>query len=348
VSTLYSTTQVKFRDARSRIWPFLKFSPLLLVALLVLGLGYQHWAEQRDLERFPAPGRLLDVAGAPMHIDCRGEGLPLVLLEAAGQGDSLDWFRVHDRLAAITRTCAYDRRGLGWSAPVSGPRTVEEVTTDLVALLQAAGEGGPYLVVGHAEGGIYARAFVHRYMEYMAGLVLIDASHEDNPREMPIEILQLRARWQDLDAVCQWLAPFGWYRWTGGLSPSGLPEEIDGAATAISNRAHLCRMRLRYSRGLPDSLSMVRAMGGMGDLPVLVLTQGREPTVQDIPPGLSLHTMREAFSAHQRTQATLMTLSSNARQVVVPDAGHFIHWDQPDLVIEQISREIYSYRLRGR
>jgi pimeloyl-ACP methyl ester carboxylesterase len=348
MSTLFSTTQVNLREIRVRLWPLLRWSPLLLVLIAISGLAYQQWAEVRDLERFPAPGQLLMVGDGAMHLDCRGEGSPMVLLEAAAQGDSLDWFRIHDQLAAITRTCAYDRRGLGWSDTVSGPRAAEQIIGDLVELLQVAGESGPYLLVGHGQGGIYARAFVHRYSDYAAGLVLIDSSHEDNPREMPDEILALRARWQDLDAVCQWLAPFGWYRLTGGLSPSGLPEEIAGAATAISNQSHLCRMRLRYSRGLPDSLALVRAMGDLGDLPILVLTQGHEPTVQDVPPGLSLRTMREAFAVHQRTQARQLGLSSRSRQVVVPDAGHFVHWDRPDVVIEQISREIYSYRLRGR
>jgi pimeloyl-ACP methyl ester carboxylesterase len=348
VSTLYSTTQIRLRAVSGRLWPLLRWSPLLLLLLVISGLVYQRWAERQDLAQFPPPGRMLQVSGGAMHLDCRGEGQPTLLLEAAGPGDSLDWFRVHDALAAITRTCAYDRRGLGWSDPVSGPRTADAVVTDLVELLRAADEGGPYLLVGHAQGGVYARAFAHRLPEYTVGLVLVDASQEDNPREMPDEILALRTHWQELDALCQWLAPFGWYRYTGGLSPSGLPDEIAGPATAISNRGHLCRMRLRYSQGLPDSLAWVRAQGDLGDLPILVLSQGRQPTAQDVPPGLNLRIMREAFDVHQRTQARLLALSTRSRRVVVAEAGHYIHWDAPEVVIEQISREIYRYRLRGR
>ena len=348
MSTLFSTTQIQLREFGGWFWLLLRWSPVLLLLLLITGLGYQRWAEGHDLARFPPPGRMLQVGDGAMHLDCRGEGRPMLLLEAAGQGDSLDWFRVHDELAAITRTCAYDRRGLGWSDAVPGPRTAEGIVSDLVELLRASGEGGPYLLVGHAQGGVYVRAFAHRFPEFTVGLVLIDASQEDNPREMPDEILALRAHWEELDAVCQWLAPFGWYRMTGGLSPHGLPEEIAGPAIAISNRGHLCRMRLRYSRGLPDSLALVRALGNFGDLPLLVLTQGHEPTTQDVPSGLTLRAMREAYAVHQRTQARLLALSTRSRQVVVSDAGHFVHWDAPDVVIEQISREVYTYRLRGR
>lgn len=348
MSTLFSTTQIRLREVKQRVWPWLRWTPLLLLPLFVGGLVYEQFAEARDLERHPPPGRMLMVGGAAMHLDCRGEGRPLVLLEAASQGDSLDWFAVHDALAERTRTCAYDRRGLGWSDPVSGPRTAEEVAADLVELLRAADEGGPYLLVGHAEGGVYMRLFAHRLPEYTAGLVLLDASQEDNPREMPAEILALRAHWEELDAVCQWLAPFAWYRLTGGLSPRGLPAQIAGPARMIANRAHACRMRLGYSRGLPDSLALVRALGDLGDLPVLVMTRGREPTVADVPPGLSLRVLRDAYAAHQRTQARLLGLSNHSRQVVVADAGHFIQWDDPEAVVREISREVDDFRRSAR
>jgi pimeloyl-ACP methyl ester carboxylesterase len=76
-------------------------------------------------------------------------------------------------MAAITRTCAYDRAGRGRSDP-RGLHTVADATDDLRELLAAAGESPPFVVVGHSLGEVYARVFVDRYRDEVAGLVLVD------------------------------------------------------------------------------------------------------------------------------------------------------------------------------
>lgn len=72
--------------------------------------------------------------------------------------------------------CAYDRFGSGRSDAAPAPQTFATEADDLHALLQAAGEPGPYVVVGHSFGGDEAVAFADRFTDEVAGVLLVDAS----------------------------------------------------------------------------------------------------------------------------------------------------------------------------
>lgn len=152
----------------------------LAVAIDVLRTGGPGpWLADRGLSPpYVAQGRLVDIGGRSLYLDCRGEGRPTVVLEA-GMGDGArGWAPVLDELAATTRTCAYDRAGRGSSDP-RGRHTLVDAATDLRGLLAAAGEPGPFIVVGHSLGGSYARVFADAYRDEVVGLVSVDAFDPD-------------------------------------------------------------------------------------------------------------------------------------------------------------------------
>jgi len=102
-----------------------------------------------------------------------------MILDSGMGGPALDWVLVQPEVAKFTRVCSYDRAGYGWSdvSPVS--RTSLHITQELKALLDAAGEKGPFVLVGHSFGGYNVRVFTDRYPKQVVGLVLVDASHPD-------------------------------------------------------------------------------------------------------------------------------------------------------------------------
>ena len=113
-----------------------------------------------------------------MYLDCRGSGLPTVVLEAGMGGGAGSWGSVFGALASTTRTCAYDRAGLG-SSDARGRHTLLDAVVDLRAVLMAAGESGPFIVVGHSLGGSYARVFGDRFGNEVVGIVLVDSFDPD-------------------------------------------------------------------------------------------------------------------------------------------------------------------------
>src|SRR6185503_14044840 len=112
---------------------------------------------------YPPLGRLIDVGGRKLHLHCTGAGSPTVLLEAGGGAFAIDWALVQPAIAESTRVCSYDRAGLGWSDRGPAYEVVEQLVSDLHSLVQAAGEKGPYVLVGASIGGIYIRAYQRTY-----------------------------------------------------------------------------------------------------------------------------------------------------------------------------------------
>src|SRR5436190_24337694 len=117
----------------------------LLVALAMPVLLH---AQSSGSRAYPPPGRLVDIGGRKLHLNCSGRGAPTVILVAGGAAFAIDWALVQPKVAGITRVCSYDRAGLGWSDPGPAEETVNETIDDLHRLLRAAGEQPPYVLVG--------------------------------------------------------------------------------------------------------------------------------------------------------------------------------------------------------
>ena len=121
--------------------------------------------------------RVVTAAGQRQHIDCRGTGGPTVVLVSGLWGSSRDWADQVGAWRRGGRVCAYDRPGLGASSPRRGIAQVDAGThaNELRALLRAAEEKGPFILVGHSYGGLISRAFMARYPKAVRGLLLLDA-----------------------------------------------------------------------------------------------------------------------------------------------------------------------------
>src|SRR5262252_284956 len=113
----------------------------IVAAVLACGAIYQFIGQRRDARRQPPPGSFLDVDGQRLHVVCAGRGAPAVIFESGIAASSLSWARVMPPIAALTRACAYDRAGLGWSDRARSPRRVATMLRELRA------------VVVHAAGG---------------------------------------------------------------------------------------------------------------------------------------------------------------------------------------------------
>src|SRR5690349_6601006 len=165
------------RTIRQRLLRLLAVLSLVLVGLLLLGLISQAIASAIDAARYAAPGKLVDVGGYQLHVNCTGTGSPTVILDAGLGGTTLDWSKVQPAVTRFTRVCSYDRAGYGWSetAP-STPRTSQQIVTELHALLTHAKINGPYVLVGHSFGGLNMRLYAYRYPAEVAGMVLLDAT----------------------------------------------------------------------------------------------------------------------------------------------------------------------------
>jgi pimeloyl-ACP methyl ester carboxylesterase len=215
-----------------------------LVTFIVLaGVTYQSVATALERRKFPHPGRLIAVGDHQLHLYCVGQGTPTVVLEAPAAGVSVGWSWVQDNLARTTRVCSYDRAGLGWSEQGDGSYRAARAPDELHALLERAGERGPFVIAGHELGASFARMYASRFRDQTAALVLVDdptGSRESVPRALP----RFVRAWP-------WLARIGVLRATQALSrhASGFPGTSGDATRAFLNRPdHLARGSLEIRR----------------------------------------------------------------------------------------------------
>jgi pimeloyl-ACP methyl ester carboxylesterase len=150
-----------------------------------------------NVEAVHAAGRgnfagLVDIgSGRKMYLECRGTGSPTVVLVGGLRASADDWSisdkskpAVFFEVAKFTRVCSCNRPGTpvgekpSRSDPVPQPTTAKDAVTDLHSLFTAAGEKGPYVLVGHSYGGLIVRVYASTYPKDISGLVLVDALSE--------------------------------------------------------------------------------------------------------------------------------------------------------------------------
>jgi pimeloyl-ACP methyl ester carboxylesterase len=152
-------------------------------AAAVVACGGQPEAARHGNPVVTGPGRLVAIGGGrSLYLNCTGSGSPTVVLEAGFGGNNTNWSAVQPPLSRTTRTCAYDRAGLGSSLPMPGVHDASDEIADLQRLLAAARVPPPYVLVGHSYGGLLVRLFAHAHARETAGVVLVDAMGHDQDR----------------------------------------------------------------------------------------------------------------------------------------------------------------------
>ena len=274
---------------------------------------------------------LVDVGrGRKMYLECRGTGSPTVVLVAGLRGSAEDWNiaetpgpRVFPEVAKFSRVCAYDRPGTpvgekpSRSDPVPQPTTAGTAVADLHALLTAAGEAGPYVLVAHSYGGLIGRLYASTYPNDVSGLVLVDALSE-------------------------------------GLADAQTPEQWAIQRQLIEGdvREGLAQYPALETIDVDRSFDQMRAAAPLRQLPLIVLSadRGWGPQVPsmiaagklpaDVPQNFGYVT----DAAQKQAQEKLAHLVANTKHITNTRSGHEIHKEQPQLVIDAIRQVVDAVR----
>jgi pimeloyl-ACP methyl ester carboxylesterase len=305
---------------------------LVAITLALLTLAVPVHTQETDAG--PPLGRLVDVGGRRLHLNCSGSAAPTVVIEAGASSFAIDFALVQPQVAKVTRVCSYDRAGSGWSDARPDVETPIRVVRDLRALLDAAGEKGPFVMVGASRGGLYVRLFQAEYPADVAGLVLIDPAAEDRLFTMyqgkSVPIVSLTAdQYRSLSP--QGAVPIPTRQPQTGAPFDRLPPDLYARRVALDRRM-IARMPAtvppevvaEFNAGDHAMLSRLSAARKstpnlLGDMPVVVLTRGVD-----------------ASPDQQATHAAIAKLSRNSRHTAVPGSYHEIHLSHPQAVITAI------------
>jgi pimeloyl-ACP methyl ester carboxylesterase len=315
----------------------------ILLILIVTGLIYESIASRRDANDFPAPGLIVETDLGKMHLFCQGEGDVTVVAES-GLGDfSLEWGEVQPEITEVARMCTYDRPGLGWSEPVEYVLTAEEIAENLHELLETGGEEGPFILVGHSIGGIYVREYIRQYPEEVVGLVLVDSSHENQRNILPAFGIEASESYENtvetVASIGSILHPFGVpraFKLFEQMLNDDYSDEVREVILARMYQPHFYHSFDNEMKTGEIETSLNATPRDLGDLPLVVLTQG----YGDNDAGVSDEEYNELRDLNMEMQEELAGLSSNSELIIAEESGHYIHHDQPELVVNAIKRLI--------
>ena len=318
------------------------------LAVPVAGVVYQKLSERSDRRRHQKTGRLVRVGSSTIYVFDVGPSRkdstsrPTVLFESGIGATSQNWLNLQRAIAADYRAVSYERAGLGWSTGRSSMPTPKFLSPELHDLLEAAGIRGPYVIVAHSFGGLVARQFAADYPGEVLGLLLVDPMR---PGDWPplreagrvsmdrgislaragrifarvgLSRLFMRSTLLGSGRLARFLCRLGGEHaqdlMDRILCETGkMPREAWPSVVANWSRPEFYRTLESYLRHIPETVAAMHAAPPL-ELPVVVLTPVSNTPLND---------------------EQLQAISSKATQVIAPESAHWVHLDQPELVLRE-------------
>jgi pimeloyl-ACP methyl ester carboxylesterase len=348
-----------------RVSPYLARFGLGL-ALIIFLLPQTNAAQQnRDVIAPPPPGKMIDLGGYRLHINCTGKGTPAVVMVAGGGDFSFDWSLVQPGISSFGRVCSYDRAGDAWSDPGPFPRTMRQEAFELHLLLKNAGVGPPYVLVGHSIGGLIVRLFAEQYPQEVAGMVLVSPTHEDTTLSYRGKIVRMRTlstgktipppqtmkSHPPQPASEEDIKSYEAYVKAAGVPRIGPPyDQLPPSVQALRRWAvtpHYPLYGMPEDFGPEELQAMYEANSRtkypLGDIPLLVLIQLGKGENKP-PPGVLPEEWKRLDEEKKQQKLELSRLSRNGKAVFVENSSHHIQLDRPDAVISAVHQVFEAAR----
>lgn len=323
----------------------------IVAAIPAAGFLYQVLGSRRDRRRYTSRGRWVEIGrGQKLYVVEKGSGGPAVLFEAGIAATNLNWHHIQEQVSSFTATASYDRSGLGWSSPCKSLRTPGNISAELHTMLETAGIKPPYILVGHSFGGLVMRRYATRYPEDVAGVVLVDPMRCEEWPPLNPDKQSMIDRGKRLSGYAIPIAHFGLARLavtsllcrsgklSGHLAGAGgnggrhvlkrvteevgkMPREVWPVVAAHWSRPGYYAGMQRHVEAVPHTVSEMHETDPIRDIPVVVLTPGKSTPLSD---------------------KCLEKIGNNVRQVIATESAHWIHLDEPELVVDSIRTLVTS------
>jgi len=298
---------------------------------------------------------MVDIGRRRLHLTESGSGQPAVILESGISASCLNWTHVRKEVGRFTLACGYDRAGLGWSDQAESPRLASRLVDELHALLGAAGVPPPYVLVGHSFGGLLVNMYAVMYPSEVAGLILVDPLAAGEWLRPPSGQSRMLGRGIALARRGAWLARIGVVRFALALLTGGARRVPKGIArlTSGAGESFLSRIVGEVGKMPPEVWPMIQAhwclpksfqglAAALEALPASSAEAAQIVLPQAIP--LAILSARDSTAAERAEREATARNSARGRHILAANSGHWIHLDEPELVVAAIQEMVESVR----
>lgn len=328
----------------------------LLLAAIALAASYSCIADEAEKPPvitdaiYTAPVKLVDIGGGQrLNLYCLGSGSPAVIFDAGMGGSTISWALVQSAVSKKTMACSFDRAGLGFSDPARRPSTPLNQSEDLHALLKAALIKPPYVLVGHSMAGMNVRVYADKYPDQVAGMLLVEGSHEDQSAlGWAIGETGQKERYDAYlkDAhACVAEAEKGLVEGTEAFKKCIGDSNDPQFSAAINEAQKKYAVTVRWQEAVAserenvfyESASETRATRkDFGDMPLVVLTHSPYPKGKD--ETQEIRNQRTLLWEGLHTQVASM--STRGINIIVPNSTHFIQYGHPQVVVDAVLQTV--------
>lgn len=309
---------------------------IIVFIILTVGISWQDNMSFSENKKYDPPGQLIEVNNHKIHIYAEGKGSPSVVF-TTGSGTPCaytDYFLIQHEISKTTRAISYDRPGFGWSDSYKIPSTIDAQVNELHELLRKAGEEPPYILVGHSLSSLEVIHYAQKFPEEVSGIVLIDGGNPifyANYSEPTALALNRIFKVIRVTGLARALGTIGVFPPLLGEDQRHklLPREVQQVDRVMFYNKLGQETSRNALRNLNENAETVVEGGKLGDIPLIVLTAG------------------ESANEWKESQIQLMSWSNNSIHEEIVGASHYIHWSNPDIVVERIQELINSFKAKS-
>jgi pimeloyl-ACP methyl ester carboxylesterase len=260
-------------------------------------------------------------------IENRKEGQPVIVFES-GLGTPMgNWDRILNVVSELAPLVTYDRPGICESEPDNELPTIKNVSDKLIKILNYLELEPPYVLVGHSLGGVYVRGFAVYYPEMLAGLVIIDpADFTEDKVSRRVYYEEIGMSKERVDEMMQAI-----YYGTPNLT---VPKSVQEESQVLGELRESEFKEIKQSP-LPKNIPVHIITGGRFDMPERM--RSKEFDEEAVFRIKMMNRVARWTDVIQSVDKGMLFYSG--------DAGHFVHYDDPELVISSIKIVLQDYEL---
>lgn len=306
----------------------------LVILLLIVGFVFER-KSRNDAEKINPDGNFVKVENHRLNYYKTGNGGPTVVFETAfDPAGHLQWYNIQQELSVSYTSVSYDRAGILWSERGQNPKSGEQIAKELHLLLEKANVPKPYILVGHSFGGTLVRFFVNKYPTDVGGVILIDSQCPDDKKYLSPKLFKMVNQGLPSNFL-KFANTFGLARlmFKGMFSNDKEYEYQNSIMPALLYKsADAVLEEQEQINSIKEEASKIKSFG---TIPLFILTATDEKRYGSFIKDEKLKV--EMINAWNKMQKYFLLLSTDSKQILVPNSGHYINQEQPKVIENAIN-----------